>query len=106
MSRARPFEQETKVLLVMPKNAVTEQRVTSKRVASDRNSESEYLDMREFWFKDGPTSEPLPTSRGVMVRRDQLPRLIKALLGEAKAGELEDGGDELAALLARARGKT
>lgn len=65
----------------IPKNASYELRVITKDFAGGHGAPAEpFVDVREYWFKDGPTEEPVPTGKGVMIRRGYLVRLLVILL--------------------------
>ena len=74
---------------MMPKNDATEQRVVAKTTHSKRGGEPQkFIEIREWWYKDGPTGEPIPTRKGILIHRDQMPRLILSLVREINANEL------------------
>lgn len=93
------FEDNARVMGSLPKNNVTEQRVTFKNVSAGHGQKPQpFVDIREHWFKDGPAEEPIPTSKGIMVKEDQVPKLIEFLLLGLGDGSIDK---ELAAKLAR-----
>jgi hypothetical protein len=100
------FRLDENVILIIPKNAATEQRVTFKIVAGARAAKPvDWIDIREFWFKDGPTEKPIPTRKGTMVKRTQLGRLVTALLRNVEPGELADHKDALLTAFRHATGE-
>lgn len=69
-------------LLTVPKNSVTEIRVQRKRIISPKTKEAgnEFLDIRQWWFKDGPMTPPIPTKMGAMIHWEHVPRLSLELM--------------------------
>ena len=91
-NKRRPLVGDERVILTIPKNEATEQRVTAKTTHAARGGEATpFIDIREHWFKDGPTSDPIPTRKGTMIHRNQVPRLVLALLREMKPDDMEVG---------------
>lgn len=75
------FETDVIVIGQIPKNNTIEQRVTFKRVAAGhREKPRPFVDIREYWFRNGPMEEPIPTNKGIMVKREDVPELIRMLL--------------------------
>lgn len=95
------FETDTVVIGQIPKNNTIEQRVTFKRVAAGhREKPRPFVDIREYWFRNGPTEEPMPTGKGVMVKREDVPELIRMLLAGLNDHEIgQDTTERLKALL-------
>lgn len=94
-----PFVMDDNTLVIIPKNALTEQRVMLKRTVhkTDANKVAGFLDIREWWYKDGPTNEPIATKKGTMIHRDQIPRVILAILRGLIPGELGSLQDDIEA---------
>lgn len=80
-----------KLLVTLPKNSVSEFQVRTKTVRERASGETKhFIEVREWWFKDGPMSEPLATRKGVMVHRENIAALVAAFLGELHPGEVPD----------------
>ncbi len=96
-SANQPFVGQEDVLLTIPKNNVTETRVQFKSTATRASGQvQQFIDIREWWYKDGPTNEPIATRKGAMIHRHQVPKLILAMLQHMQPGELGDYGDKIA----------
>lgn len=88
------FITDDRVLCCLPKNNATEHRVMTKSAKNRHTKKSEkFIDIREHWYRDGHLEEPIPTRKGTMVRRDQIGKMVAALLMEMKPGEVE--GEDL-----------
>lgn len=93
------FEDNVRVIGTLPKSSMYEQRVTFKHVGSGRKLDP-FVDIREYWFKNGPAEEPIPTSKGVMIKEEQVPKLIEYLLLGIADGSLDPAhADKLVRLL-------
>lgn len=93
------FESDKVVVGSVPKNNATEFFVSFKKVmAGTATVPTAYFDIRENWYKDGADGEPLPTAKGVLIRREYVGRLIKLLLNGLDDGEINE---DLSELLAR-----
>ena len=99
------FEDNVRVIGVLPKSSMYEQRVTFKHVGSGRNL-TPFVDIREYWFKNGPADEPIPTGKGVMVKEDQAAKLVEYLLLGIADGSIEPTqADKLVRLIEAKRSK-
>lgn len=78
---------EERTLLVIPKNSATEQHVSAKATAGSKGP-NRYFEIREMWFKDGPTEPPIPTKKGTMIHRSLVARVINAILNDMQSGEI------------------
>lgn len=94
------FEDNVRVIGVLPKNNITETRVTFKNVASNpRQTPQGFVDIREYWFKN-VDAEPIPTGKGVMVKEEQVPKLIEFLLSGLADGVIaEEIGNKMIRLI-------
>lgn len=103
--KTKRFESDDRVILVMPKNDATEQRVVVKQYfARGSKDPTDWIDIREWWYKDGPLNEPVHTRRGTMVHREHAPKMVIAILKEFSPEEAEDIIVDLGLELARLRG--
>jgi hypothetical protein len=88
------------IIAVFPKNDTTEIRMAIKRVKTRATGRvQEFIDVREYWFKDGPMAEPLATRKGAMVNRTNIGNLLRALILSLKDGELTE--EEIAVILSK-----
>ncbi len=101
------FNKVERIILIIQKNATIEQQVAVKTVTTKGSKESQpFIEIREWWYKFGPTEEPIPTKKGTMVHRENIPKLILALAGEMKPEDVD--AEFLASIrtqLARLEGK-
>ena len=82
------FNDDERVVGTLPKNANTELWVTFKNVQS-KGVFVPFIDIRETWFKDGPSEAPVPTGKGVMIREEKAPKLIEFILLGLKDGSID-----------------
>lgn len=83
------FESNVVVVGQIPKNTQYEIRVTFKDVAAGhRQKPARFVDMREYWFREGPTEEPVPTKKGVMIKTESVPELMILLLRGLEDGSI------------------
>lgn len=83
------FETNVTVLGVLPKNSQYELHVRSKDFAPGHGARpSPFIEIREFWFRDGPMAEPKPTKSGTMIRREYFGKLLEILLGGLAPGDV------------------
>ena len=96
-----------RVLSIFPKNSATEQRIMARSAKNRMTKElAEFIDFREWWFKNGPMDEPIPTKKGTMVHRHNIPKVIVALLAEMRPDEVDrEKLLEIRTQLARLEGK-
>lgn len=81
---------DERVIFVSPKNRSTEYRITIKLQKTHLTEKMQnFMDLREWWFKNGPLEKPIPTKRGVMFHREMVPKMIVALLCELKPDEVD-----------------
>ena len=103
----RPGAFEERVIGILPKNNVTEQRFILKAVtvrgAKDKDPKP-FLDIREYWFVNGPGEEPIPTKRGTMIHRERLGKAITMICGGVQPGELSDESAEIMSAVRYATG--
>jgi|9_EtaG_2_1085328.scaffolds.fasta_scaffold00002_25 hypothetical protein len=72
---------DEQVIGVIPKSARTEQRVLTKIFSARKNAKpGRYVDIREFWYRDGVTEPPVHGRKGIMIVRDNISKLIEILL--------------------------
>jgi hypothetical protein len=85
------FETDVVVIGQIPKNNTVEQRVTFKRVAAGHKNKPEpFVDVREYWFRDGPLEPPIPTGKGVMIKRADVPELVRMLILGLDDSEIDE----------------
>ena len=101
----RPDAFNDQVIGTIPKNNAAEQRMTLKRVTNRGTSDLKaFLEIREYWYKNGPMNEPIPTKKGVLIHRDKIPLALVYLLRALPDGEFagNDLAEELVSLMRRA----
>lgn len=76
------------VILELRKNKGNVTRVTLKSIASARSGlTTHWMDVREWWLKDGAENPWQATRRGCMIHRDQVPALTLAVLERVPPGD-------------------
>lgn len=94
------FEANVNVIGTIPKNANTETHVTYKDCAAGRGRPLErFLDLREHWFRDGPTESPIPTSKGIMTKEANVIKLLEHVVRGYGGPMSNDEADHLCALI-------
>lgn len=84
------FEHDVRVIGVIPKSAQYEMHITFKSLSSSPTQVPQpFVDLREYWFKDGPMEEPIPTGKGVMIKEERLSKVIEFLLLGMKSGSID-----------------
>ncbi len=95
------FESDVVVIGAVPKNTGYEIHVTFKGVAAGhRMKPTPFIDLREMWFKDGLLAMPVPTRKGILLKRESAPAIIKLML-KGMRGVGDEGGPELSREVAR-----
>jgi hypothetical protein len=94
------INKEERVLAILPKNDVTETRVVAKIITSRTPKAkkepvpADFFEIREYWYVNGPTEEPVPTKKGTMIRRAIVHKAVVAILSDLRP---DDVGDEFIA---------
>jgi hypothetical protein len=94
----RPWFDGERAICIIPKNSQHEVRVSVK-TEHKVSGQIEWIDIRQMWYSRGPTEEPQHTSKGTMFARKHVPKVLRALIDELKAEELEEHIGELIAKL-------
>lgn len=82
---------EDRVICILPKNQSIEQRVIVKGHQTRKNRKLQaFIDVREWWFKDGHLEKPIPTKKGTMIHREHVVKLVTSMLGEMSPDEVTD----------------
>jgi hypothetical protein len=77
-------------LTIVGKNASNETHVMAKQIEPKKSNKNiDFIDIREYWFKDGPTEESIPTRKGVMIHRAHIVKVMNAILGDLDPKEIE-----------------
>lgn len=83
------FVNDERTIFTAPKNNQTEYQVRIKKHRTQgRDQVQPFIDIREWWFKDGHLEEPLATRKGTMINRVHIPKLILALISEMQPDEV------------------
>jgi hypothetical protein len=102
VAKKEVFVGEDRVILVLKKGGggTEETRLIAKQMKVTASSPMDaYFDLRQWWFKDGPDFDPLPTRKGALIYRHDGAQVAAAILGDLHPGEVD--ADTLAELRAQ-----
>lgn len=82
---------EERTLLTLVKSGNVDIRVEVKRHMTKKNQiPQNFIDIREWWYAQGPDEPPVPKRAGVMLHREHMGRIIEAILKELAVGEISE----------------
>ncbi len=98
------FFSEKGVIGTLPKNTMTEYWI-SRKVTKNAKGTSNFVEIREMWFRDGPMEEPRHTKKGTMVHNSLVGKVCEFfLMGIEKDDITTEDIDRIRTQLARLEG--